>query len=188
MNTFFITCALTGSAILLLQLVLGAAGMADDAAVDPGHGAAGGLDLLSVRALSAALAAFGIGGVLGMRTPLGAIAGLILGSILGAAAALGVAWIMRSMLRLESDGSLHLENAIGATAQVYLGIPAMREGAGKVHVGVQGRTVEVTAVTSHDAPLLTGTNVIVIDVIGSDVVEVAPEAAIFPSEVTHAVP
>ena len=44
------------------------------------------------------------------------------------------------MLRLESDGSLQLENAIGATAHVYLGIPPMKEGTGKVHVVVQGRT------------------------------------------------
>lgn len=187
-TTFFITCALTGSAILLLQLLLGAAGVSDDADAQSGEGAHVGLDLLSVRALSAGLAAFGVGGMLGMRTPLGAVAGLVLGSILGAGAALGVAWVMRSMLRLESDGSLQLENAIGATAHVYLGIPPMKEGTGKVHVVVQGRTVELSAVTAHDAPLLTGASVVVIDVVGGGVVEVAPEAAILPSEVSHAAP
>lgn len=189
MNTFFVTCALTGTAILLLQLVLGIAGMAEDADAHAGHDALhGGLDLLSVRALSAGLAAFGAGGMLGMRTPLGAVAGLAIGSVLGAAAALGVAWIMRSMLRLESDGSVMLENAIGATAHVYLGIPPARAGMGKVLVTVQGRTLELAAVTAHDAPLPTGVNVVIIDVVGSDVVEVAPEAAILPSEVPHAVP
>lgn len=188
MTTFFITCALTGSAVLLLQALLGVAGISHGADVEAHDGLHVGLDLLSVRALASGLAAFGVGGMLGMRTPLGAVAGLILGSILGAGAALGVAWVMRSMLRLESDGSLQLENAIGATAHVYLGIPPMKGGAGKVHVVVQGRTVELSAVTAHDAPLLTGARVVVIDVVGSDVVEVAPEAAILPSEVSHAAP
>lgn len=189
MNTFFVTCALTGTAILLLQLVLGIAGMTHDADVHSGHDALhGGLDLLSVRALSAGLAAFGVGGMLGMRTPLGPVAGLAIGSVLGAAAALSVAWVMRSMLRLESDGSVMLENAIGSTAQVYLGIPAARGGTGKVLVLVQGRTLELSAVTAYDAPLPTGVNVVIIDVVGSDLVEVAPEAAILPSEVTHAAP
>lgn len=189
MNTFFVTCALTGTAILLLQLALGAFGMFHD--VDGGHGGDalhGGLDLLSVRALSAGLAAFGAGGMLGMLTPLGAVAGLAIGSVLGAAAALAVAWVMRSMLRFEGDGTLVLENAIGATGRVYLGIPASRRGAGKVHVIVQGRTVELQAVTAHEAPLPTGASVIVIDVVGNDVLEVAPEAAILPSEAPHAAP
>ena len=188
-NTFFITCALTGSAILLLQLVLGIAGVAHDADAHAGHEAIhGGLDLLSVRALSAGLAVFGAGGMLGMQTPLGAVAGLAIGSVLGAAAALGVAWLMRSMLRFEADGSIVLENAVGATAQVYLGIPAARTGAGKVHVIIQGRIVELAAVTAHDAPLPSGASVVVIDVVASDVVEVAPEAAILPTEVLHVAP
>lgn len=187
MTTFFLTCAMTGLAVLILQLVLGAAGVGHD--TDAGHGDGamhGGLDLLSVRALAAGLAAFGAGGLLGMRTPFGAAAGLVLGSILGVSAAAAVAWVMRSMLKLESDGTMVLENAIGATAHVYLGIPASRAGSGKVHVLVQGRTVEVRAVTAHAAPLPTGAAVIVIDVIGPDAVEVAPEAAILPTEVPHA--
>lgn len=187
MNTFFLTCAVTGLAVLVLQLVLGAIGVGHDTAAGPGDAALhGGMDLLSVRALAAGLAAFGAGGLLGLQTPFGTAAGLVLGSVLGVSAAAAVAWIMRSMLKLEADGTLMLENAIGATAHVYLGIPASRAGSGKVHVVVQGRTVELRAVTAHVAPLATGTAVIVIDIIGPDAVEVAPEAAILPTEVTHA--
>lgn len=188
MHTFFLVCALLGGAILLLQLVLGALGAADldvDGGSTSGDALHGGLDLLSVRALSAGLAMFGVGGLVGMATPLGVVAGLALATVFGVGSAAAVAYLMRSMLRLEADGTLRIENAIGATAHVYLTVPGGRQGAGKVHVTVQGRTVEVAAVTAHDQSLPTGASVVVIDVAGNDVLEVAPEAAILPTEVTH---
>lgn len=188
MHTFFLVCALLGGAILLLQLVLGALGAADldvDGGSTSGDALHGGLDLLSVRALSAGLAMFGVGGLVGMATPLGVVAGLALATVFGVGSAAAVAYLMRSMLRLEADGTLRIENAIGATARVYLTVPGGRQGAGKVHVTVQGRTVEVAAVTAHDQSLPTGASVVVIDVAGNDVLEVAPEAAILPTEVTH---
>lgn len=188
MHTFFLVCALLGGAILLLQLVLGALGAADldvDGGSTSGDALHGGLDLLSVRALSAGLAMFGVGGLVGMATPLGVVAGLALATVFGVGSAAAVAYLMRSMLRLEADGTLRIENAIGATARVYLTVPGGRQGAGKVHVTVQGRTVEVAAVTAHDQSLPTGASVVVIDVAGNDVLEVAPEAVILPTEVTH---
>lgn len=187
MATFFLTCAIAGAGVLLLQVVLGLLGAGHDGGMDAADAAHGGLDLLSVRALSAGLAAFGAGGLLGLQT-LGPVAALVLAPLLGLTAAFAIAWLMRAMLRLEADGTLRLENAIGATARVHLGIPAAKAGAGKVHVTVQGRTVELDAVTAHDRPLPTGAAVVVIDVAGSDVVEVAPESAILPTEVTHAAP
>lgn len=189
MESFFLACALLGGSVLVLQLVLGLLGFAGHDG-DIGHDALhGGLDLLSIRALSAGVAMFGVGGLLGAASPFGVVGGLLLGLVLGAGSALGVAQLMRSMLRLESDGTLRIENAIGATAIVYLTIPAGRQGAGKIHVTVQGRSVEIAAVTAHDRSLPTGASVVVIDVAGSDLLEVAPEAAILPSEVTeHAAP
>lgn len=188
MTTFFLTCALAGAGVLLLQIVLGLMGAGHEAGMEVDDGMHGGLDLLSVRTLAAGLAAFGAGGLLGLETPFGTAGALVLAPVLGLSAALATAWLMRAMLRLESDGTLRLENAIGATARVHLGIPAARQGVGKIHVTVQGRTVELDAVTAHDRPLPTGAAVVVIDVAGSDVVEVAPESAILPTEVTHAAP
>lgn len=187
-HTFFLVCTLLGGVVLLVQLVFGALGLGHHDADFSHEGIHGGLDLLSIRALSAGVAMFGLGGLIGSTTPLGAIGGLVLGTVMGVGTAAGVAYLMRSMLRLEGDGTLRMENAIGATASVYLTIPAGRQGAGKVHVTVQGRTVEVAAVTAHGQSLPTGASVVVIDVAGSDVLEVAPEAAILPTEVTHAAP
>lgn len=189
--SFFLTCALLGGSVLVIQLVLGAIGVGEDA---DGHhhiggdGLHGGLDLLSVRALAAATAAFGVGGMIAVRAGFGVVGGVLLGAVLGLGAAYAVAWAMRTMLRLESDGTLRIENAIGSSAQVYLSIPAAKQGAGKVHLTVQGRIVELAAVTSHGEPLPTGASVVVIDVVGTDMVEVAPEEATSLSEVLNAAP
>jgi hypothetical protein len=74
MTTFFVVCAALGGGVLVVQLLLGLLGVVDaggdmDAGGghDGGHGhiAAEGLDLLSVRALSAGVAFFGLGGLNG---------------------------------------------------------------------------------------------------------------------------
>lgn len=175
MTTFFLVCAITGGAALVLQLVAGIAGFASDAADADLSGAEQGLNLLSVRALSAGLAFLGVGGLLGMSTPLGAVLAWPLGIAAGAAAMAGVAWITRSMLRLEDDGTVRLEGALGMSATVYLGIPAEHQGRGKIHLTLQNRTVEVDAVTRHGSPIPTGARVMVVDLVAPSTVEVVPD-------------
>jgi hypothetical protein len=188
MSTFFLTCAALGGGILLVQVVLSAIGFDHDTTE---HGSiadagASGLDLFSVRALAAGLAFFGIGGLAGLATGLGGIVAWPLAIAGGVAAAVAVAFVMRAMLRLEDDGTVQLHGAVGVSGTVYLTVPAARSGAGKVHLTLQNRTVELQAVTRNDVPLPTGARILVIDVVGPDVVEVAPDPLLISSEVSHA--
>lgn len=187
MNTFYLTCAVVGAVILVAQLALSAFGghHGDASHSDVSHGsgpthdtshahASDGLQLLSARTISAAVAFFGIGalGISSMGLPeLVAIAG---GVVLGGAAMVGVAMTMRSMLRLESDGSINIYGAVGAAATVYIPIPGSKSGAGKVSLTLQGRTVEYQAVTAEGSALPTGMAVVIVDVHSGDIVEVAP--------------
>ncbi|MBC8090179.1 MAG: hypothetical protein H7Z40_23215 [Phycisphaerae bacterium] len=188
MNTFFLTCAVVGAVILVAQLVLSAFGgdhgNASHGDMSPGdmpheavpHAQASeGLQLLSARALSAGVAFFGIGALAinalkGVPSLLAAAGGVVVGAV----AMLGVALIMRSLLRLESDGSINIYGAVGAAATVYLPIPSGKSGAGKVTLALQGRTVEYQAVTAEGTILPTGMAVVIVDVHSSDTVEVAP--------------
>ena len=189
MTTFFLTCAAIGGGILVVQLLLTALGLDHDA---PGDGSMGGdagegLSLLSVRALSAGLAFFGIGGLAGLATGFGALVAVPLALVAGAGAAVGVALVMRSMMRLEDHGTERVEGAVGVSGRVHLTIPARRSGAGKVHLELQNRTVELSAVTRHDAPLPTGSRILVVDVVGAGTVEVVPDPLLVSSsEVSHA--
>jgi membrane protein implicated in regulation of membrane protease activity len=171
-ETLFLACAVLGGAILVLQILLSLLGM--DHGLDVLHLDlhADGLNLLGVRALTAGLTFFGIGGLAGYATPLGLAAALPLALFMGGGAAVGVAAAMRALLRMESDGTVRIERAVGEPATVYLSIPGGRAGMGKVHLKLQDRLVEYQALSAH--PLPTGAQVIVVDVVGPDTVEVAP--------------
>lgn len=172
MSTVFLICAVVGGAALALQIVLGLIGMSQHLEIPwlehDVEVAGDALDLLSVRALSAGLLFFGLVG-LAVGTPLFALPAAL---VAGGAAAVGVAATMRAMLRMESDGRVRLHRAVGETGSVYLSIPGGRAGQGKVHLTLQGRTVECLAVSEQ--PLSTGASVLVVDVVGPDVVEVIP--------------
>ncbi len=189
MTTFFLTCAALGGGILVVQLLLGMLGVIDGADHDhAGHGGHGvsdaseGLNLLSVRALSAGLGFFGIGGLLGLTTGLGLFAAIPFGVVLGIAATVGTAMITRWMLTLEDDGSVEIHGAVGLSGTVYLAIPGERSGIGKVLLTLQNRTVEYQAVTSAGA-LPTGATVLVVDVVGPDTVDVVPDPTM--KELSH---
>jgi uncharacterized membrane protein len=183
MTTFFVVCAALGGGVLVVQLLLGLLGVVDagaDADVGDGHdhgsvhGVSEGLDLLSVRALSAGVAFFGIGGLIGLATPLGLLAAIPLALIGGVAAMVGTAIAMRWMLGFEDDGTVSIHGAVGATGTVYLAIPGDRQGSGKVTLTLQNRIVEYQAVTSA-APLPTGASIMVVDVVGPDTVDVVAD-------------
>lgn len=171
MNTLFQVCAIVGGAFLAIQTLLGLAGLQHDIhfpALHDAEVAGDALNLLSLRALAAGALFFGLAGMLAGRAWYALPAALAA----GLAATLAVAVASRALMRMESDGSVQMSRAVGATGQVYLRIPAGRSERGKVHVTVQGRTVECQAVSEHALP--SGTPVLVVDVVGPDLVEVVP--------------
>lgn len=183
MTTLFVVCAALGGGVLVVQLLLGLLGVIDaggHADVGGGHDhpgaptAAEGLDLLSVRALSAGVAFFGLGGLAGMATPLRLLAAIPLAILGGIAAMYGTAVAMRWMLGFEDDGTVSIHGAVGATGTVYLTIPGERQGSGKVMLTLQNRIVEYQAITS-DALLPTGAAIMVVDVVGPDTVHVVAD-------------
>lgn len=76
--------------------------------------------------------------------------------------------MFRQMMRLAHDGSFHMEEALGLTADVYLRIPASRNGCGKVQFSVKGSVHETDAITDDAQELPTGSKVIIKEVIGND--------------------
>ena len=77
------------------------------------------------------------------------------------------------MLRLETSGSLRMENAVGQSGVVQLSVPESSGGAGRVQFELQGRTVEARAVSAGEAIPL-GTPVTIVGILDADTVEVLP--------------
>jgi hypothetical protein len=174
-------CAIVGGVLVGLQLVLQLLGFGGDADVDADHGDLHGeagteghgnlfFGVLSFKALSAFAGVFGLVGLiawdsLGQAARIGTAAGA------GVASMFVVAWTMRGLARLNASGTVNVRNAVGANGTVYLRIPGRGEGRGKVTLEIQGRSMELPAVTDGDT-LETGMQVTVEAVEGDDVLKV----------------
>jgi len=185
MYTFYLICAGLGGALVLLQFLAGVFGLGgDDADTDHDHslgdhdqGENSFLGLLTFRAVCAAIAFFGLGGLTAAYYQLETPAQL--GSAFGAGfiALYLVATLMKMMYRLKADGTVRVADSVGATGTVYLRVPANRSGPGKVTLNLQNRTVELEAYTAGEE-LPTGTPIRVVAVLSSSSVEVAHVHAI----------
>jgi hypothetical protein len=187
-ETIYLVCAIVGGTLLVCQFLLGLLGMGDhhDAGADhdTGHHGHGGQDpddqhswfvgVLTYRSIVAALTFFGLVGLASYvnfehdaELSLGiAVAG-------GAVALFSVAYLMRLLNRLKSDGTVRIERAVGQSGTVYLTIPGQKTGVGKVTLRLQNRTVEYQALTPHQQ-LPTGSKIVVTAVLGPGTVEVVP--------------
>lgn len=181
MITLYLTLAAVGIVLLVAQLAVGVVG-GDHA--DASGGADGytwlgeGLELLSVRSLSAAAAAFGLAG-LGLHSAgLHPLLSLPVALVAGFSASLVVVRAQRAMLRFERDHSRQPILAIGQIATVHLTIPASHGGLGKVTLELQGHFVELPARTREPDSIASGTAVLVIDASEDGVLDVTPASAL----------
>jgi hypothetical protein len=126
----------------------------DDANDEP-LGAFGGLRILTIRGAFTFLA---IGGwtAYGFSDLVRPVFAVLLGVLFGAIAAVLLALVFRSFLKLENKGNLDYKNAIGKIGTVYIKVPKNRSGMGKVNITFQEHYVEVDAVTDESDDLTTG--------------------------------
>ena len=135
---------------------------------DAGHeGLFSGLKLLTLRGIVAFLAVCGWGGLWLLRMGLHPIPAVFLAIAMGFWAMLLMALFLKVALKLQSDGTMDLRNALGKAGTVYLTVPAGRSGAGKVTVLFQDQLRELSAVTDEAEHLPTGTEVVVVGISGS---------------------
>jgi hypothetical protein len=182
MRSFYFICAVVGGVTFVLQFLLGLMGGGDAHDVDGhidthlggdvGHETALFTGILSFRAMVAGVTIFGLTGMITHAQNMSQGLGLSIALVAGFADMLLVALVMRTMLGLQSEGTMRIQNAVGKPGTVYLSIPAGRSGLGKVTITLQNRSVECQALTAGPA-LPSGTKVNVTKVIGSDTVEVA---------------
>lgn len=141
-----------------------------DGAADTGEGQGGifaGLHVFTVRGFVTFFTLTGWSGLLFCQLGLHPALAVFLAIQIGVIGMVGVALLLREALRLQSDGTLNLRNAVGMLGSVYLTIPAARSGAGKVSVLVQEQLRELEAVTDGPA-LLTGAEIMVTGITGGD--------------------
>ena len=181
LHTLFIGCAIAGGIVLALQLVLmmlggdhhDADGMSEFEADEVGHGGNIFFAHLSLKTVVAFVTFFGLSGWAAEEADLVPWLQIAVALGTGLVAFYIVAFIMASLMKLESKGNVDLNNAVGQTAQVYLRIPARKSGMGKVTVEIQQRSLQLNAVTDGDQ-IDTGAQVRVLSLMANETVEVSP--------------
>jgi hypothetical protein len=158
-----------------------------------GHADHGGKDfstwlfgVITFRTVVAALTFFGLAGKAALSSGMEPVPTMLIALGSGAAALYVVHFLMQSLHRLRSDGTVQIERSVGEPGTVYLTIPGAGAGLGKIHINLQNRLVELQASTAKDR-LPTGAKVVVTRVIGPDTVEVEPLAEAIPHKEPHAV-
>jgi uncharacterized membrane protein YedE/YeeE len=120
-----------------------------------------GLRVLTIRG---ALAFFSIGGwvVYILADNVQAWLAILLGFIAGSIAAILLAIAMKAVMRLESSGNLDYRTAVGKSAVVYIRVPKINSGKGKVIFDHQGKMLEVDAISKGEEDILSKTEVKII--------------------------
>ena len=188
----FLVCALIGSTLFLIRTILFFIGGDADTDVDgdihiDGHlDFDGGIDadvdvsdishidsaasfhIFSLHGITGFFMMFGlIGLAMSKQSNLGPAISVLGGLISGIITMWLVAKIFMSMKKLQSDGTLNLNNAIGQEGTVYLNIPA--EGTGKVQVVVQERLKIFNAVSAKKEEIKTGENIKILKVVSGNI-------------------
>ena len=91
---------------------------------------------------------------------------IIVAALCGVAMMIGIAFLLRFVMRLRNSGTADNRNAIGVAGKVYLTIPPSRTGEGKVNIMLQGAYVERNAVTDETESIPTGCEIIVVGTSG----------------------
>lgn len=157
-----------------------AADHSGDVGDSSGHGEHSGLSrlgrMLTFQTVLAFVTFFGVGGLASLESGREPLLAVPLALATGIAAMFLIGWCFQALGKLQGDGTVRLERAVGARGRVYLRIPGNDSGAGKVTLVLQDRTIEVQART-QGPELRTGEEVVVTRVIDTNTVEVVAAAA-----------
>ena len=176
---FYLISAIIGGLMFLIRLVFGFAGGGDggdsgpaDLAGDDGgvHDAGDGFRIFSLQGITGFFMMFGLVGLALSRAGVSDWLTALGGMAAGAVTMVIIAGIFYGMRRMQSEGTLRIDNAVGKEGAVYLTIP--EHGSGQVSVVVQGGLRQFEAVSAGGVRIPTGERVRVVRVVSAHILEV----------------
>ena len=181
-HSIYLYSAIVGCTFVGLQVILQVFGLFDDVdaadgmdadAEHHGHSSSAFFGILSFKALCAFAGIFGLAGLMMLRGDAAFQVRVLVACGAGVAAMFAVAWMMKSLSRLQASGTVEVRNAVGRIGKVYLRIPGSNDGVGKVTIDLQGRSMEFAAATDGEE-IATGARVTVVAVEGDETLKVVP--------------
>ena len=160
--------AIPVSVFFFLQLIMTFVGVGDDGLevsddLDSGE-STDFSDLFTVRNAVAFFLGFSWGGLAFLESNSEGVA-IFYGFIVGVVLIFMNMLVLKGLSSLKDSGNLNINNAIGKEATVSVLIPANKNGYGKVSISLQGRLIELEAITEGEN-IPRGNNVKVVSVSG----------------------
>lgn len=165
----FWACAVVGSLIFIIQMVLTLIGM-DSSDMDVDFDGAdtmdlgGGISLFSIKNFVNFIVGFGWGGVCFASLIQNKWLLTLIAILVGAAFVLMFFFIKKQTKKLEHNGAFQINDCVGKTVDVYLRIPGSKSGKGKVQVSLNGSVQEFDAMTEGES-IASGQKVEVVTII-----------------------
>ena len=171
----FYAVAIIALVALFFQIILSVVfGMEHGADVPDVGNHDSGMGIFSVRGVTAFFTGFGWTGVVCTKQGLALPVTLAIALAVGGVLMIGIFLMMRSFMRLQSDGNLDYGNAVGQFGTVYVTIPPVQRSGGQVETMIQGRLVTAEALQKGSQPLQPGTKIKVVERIGTSTLIVEP--------------
>lgn len=162
--------AIPSTLLFLIQMVLVMVGFDSDHDMDAPSGDGGldvhtdsGLNLFSVRNLIIFMTVFSWSGITGLASGWNTGVTFGISFVLALVIMISVAWMFKKMSSMGESGTFDIAKAKGATGTVY--IPMTGVAKGKISAKVDGRLVELDAVSMTKEDLPTGAVVEVVEVV-----------------------
>lgn len=159
--------ATTSTALLIVQIILlligigGSSDMIDFSHVDVDAHFDTHLDTgaeFSLFTIKGVIGFFAVGGWVGFAVSQAGghiLLVILLTLITGTATLFGVAYLYNLIVKMQSDGTINMSNAVGLIGKVYLTIPPKGKGSGKVNLTIQERLIEAEAISQIEEPIKT---------------------------------
>jgi hypothetical protein len=170
---FWASTIIGGTLFLLRVMMMFMGGSVSDDTIDSALETGGdhadadiSFKLISVQGLTSFFMMFGLVGLALLKADLPVFVTVLGGMLAGLVTVAITGLIFTQMKRLQTEGTIHIQNTIGTQGNVYLTIP--KNGTGQVQIIAQGSLKIFDAVSSNKNVIATGEKVQVVGVAGGN--------------------
>lgn len=173
---FFYGIGIVAGLVTLLMALLALVGLEHHGGDLGGGDHLDGSSLLSVKPITGFFLGFGWGGGIALDRGLSLAAATLIAFVCGSVLMVGLAWLIRAIYSMRTDGTRRINDAIGAIGTVYVALPASRAAGGQINVTVGGRLETLSALNAALRSVPSGEKVKVVGVVDTNTVLVEPLA------------
>jgi hypothetical protein len=138
-----------------------------DAEIDADHGI--GFQFFTLKNMVGFFTIFGWTGIASIQSGASVTTSMIVATLAGTAMMGIMAGLFYLLMKASADGTMKIQNAVGAVGEVYLTIQSKRGAMGKVQVKVSGAIRTLDALTDDEQDIQTGKMVTVSRVVNDNI-------------------